>query len=289
MSIDTDRFSFGRKIGEIITDIIGDARLQQLMEAGGHALPENKDKPSGQIALEMGVITPDTKTALLVAQAAERTLRLAEQFEGLNVKNAPDANKEARHYNDEVFKFVGSDRDPAILQKAQAIWQIATIAYRALILSHLNNEAYIPCYCDVKVLAPSLKESARDLYSAAKDMLAQEGHTEAADRISKIEEYIASNLQTSFNDGQYTQESLISPAEIAKKLCDNHQSGTDYYNENSLKLGGSADLWSNNQELLGTLHRLAELVMPESSRGIEPVHPEKKLGNSISLHMTLPE
>lgn len=72
-----------QRLGEIITGILGDARVQDLFEQSGGHPKEHKGKPTGIIALNMGVITPATKTALLVAQAAERAYVLAEKAEEL--------------------------------------------------------------------------------------------------------------------------------------------------------------------------------------------------------------
>ncbi|MDD3029740.1 MAG: hypothetical protein PHS57_05625 [Alphaproteobacteria bacterium] len=68
-SVETTRATMSKRLGEIITDVIGDARIQELFEQAGKHPDEYKDVPTGMIALDWGVITPETKTALLVAQA----------------------------------------------------------------------------------------------------------------------------------------------------------------------------------------------------------------------------
>src|SRR3982751_5662956 len=73
------RTALGKRLGEIIEAIIGDTRVRELFDRAGKHPDEYAGKPTGMMALDLKVITPDTKTALLVAQAAERAYALAEK------------------------------------------------------------------------------------------------------------------------------------------------------------------------------------------------------------------
>src|SRR6185295_17232436 len=126
------RTAMGKRLGEIIEAIIGDARVRELFDKAGKHPDEYAGKPTGMMALDLKVINQDTKTALLVAQAAERAYALAEKAAGIAAKhdemistgskaNAADIVKA----DDPVFKFVGSDRDPPLLQRAQGTWMAA--------------------------------------------------------------------------------------------------------------------------------------------------------------------
>lgn len=120
------------RIGEIISAVIGDKTLQEIFEQ-----PENheqfieanaKGTPSAFIAMDLGIIDKDTKTALLVAQAAERMMRRCEAIQDIAAGRATGVDSAlALKEDDEVFKFVGSERDPAELREAQAGWQITQI------------------------------------------------------------------------------------------------------------------------------------------------------------------
>ncbi len=200
--IHSTRTAMGKRLGEIIADIIGDDRIKVLMDAGGHAEAGYAGKPTGQIALEKGVITPGTKTALLVAQAAERAYTLAEKAEA--VAGAYEQNRGNRNtvptgdlvsYDDPVFKFVGSERDPEILQRAQGTWMAAQML--------LNNEIEAtnaaiasPDYLGAARIqgagaAQGFKKTAADLYATAGDMLAVEGHAAAAKKLKAVSQALA--------------------------------------------------------------------------------------------------
>ncbi|MBW7910795.1 MAG: hypothetical protein H3C49_05910, partial [Alphaproteobacteria bacterium] len=61
------------RLGEMITGLLGDDSLEKKYAAGP------VDGAAGAAAEKSGIVSPDTKTALLIAQAAERTLRAAEK------------------------------------------------------------------------------------------------------------------------------------------------------------------------------------------------------------------
>lgn len=91
-SIESTREACGLRLGEMIEAIIGDSRLKEMYEAQ-EKYPHDMDGLSaGQCALKAGIISPDTKTALLVAQAAERTLQLADKVEHF-LANVDQINK----------------------------------------------------------------------------------------------------------------------------------------------------------------------------------------------------
>lgn len=110
-------FTHGR-IGELIETIIGKSELREMFDANQdfqNEPGEYKGKPSGIIALDLGIVNRDVKNALLVVQASCRAVSV--------LKGEVDA----RAYDHEDFKFVGSDRDPETLKQSQASWQLANI------------------------------------------------------------------------------------------------------------------------------------------------------------------
>ncbi len=114
---------FSKRIGEIIEAVIGDARVRQLFDDAGKHPDEYAGKPTGLAALDLGVITPATKNALLIAQAAVRTLNAADCAEqALQGKPTPNA----RNLDDDVFKHVGSDNDPESLKRVMRVLNITS-------------------------------------------------------------------------------------------------------------------------------------------------------------------
>jgi formylmethanofuran:tetrahydromethanopterin formyltransferase len=100
-------FANGR-IGELITEVIGNDTLQELFEkTPDFQIEHHAGKPSGIIALDLGIVSPKMKDALLVAQAAARTIAIV------------DGKMEPKSLTDDVFKFVGSDRDSQSLKTAK--------------------------------------------------------------------------------------------------------------------------------------------------------------------------
>ena len=65
------------------------------------------------VALDLGIVDKSTEDALLIAQAAARTVVVIEE------------HQEPKSITDDIFKFVGSEEDPPELQEAQAVWQLA--------------------------------------------------------------------------------------------------------------------------------------------------------------------
>ena len=69
------------RLGEMIEAVIGDSRLKEIYTAQEKYPHDTGGLSAGETALKSGIISADTKTALLIAQAAERTLRLADKTE----------------------------------------------------------------------------------------------------------------------------------------------------------------------------------------------------------------
>ncbi|MBL1146401.1 MAG: hypothetical protein HND56_05875 [Pseudomonadota bacterium] len=74
------RESFSKRMGEMIADVMGVDAIQEMYEKG-NLTEEQKKKPSGFLALDLGIVTAGAKNALLIAQAAERTLQTIERVE----------------------------------------------------------------------------------------------------------------------------------------------------------------------------------------------------------------
>lgn len=200
------REAMNGRIGEIITALIGNDALQKIFEQ-----PENNAKyielnekgmPSGIIALELGIIDKDVKTALLAAQAAERTALNAERMQEI-AKGVPAPKEWLLSGTDDVFKFVGSLYDPSLVQTAQASWQLSQ-----LLLNTANHDAtrdpaetslqatmYLkphPVYADVL-----LKDAAHH-YDYASQLLDLKGFKDAAIKLQAASQSIlpkdASNI-----------------------------------------------------------------------------------------------
>ena len=252
------RQNFSLRLGEIIENVIGDARLRELFDdAEGH--PEDYEgKPTGLIALDMGVITPNTKTALLVAQAAERTARLADQIIEVSVMSQDHLDDQTPldpqaagrvAYDDPVFKFVGSDRDPEILQQAQATWQIAQMALNKQIAA--VNDSITNPGADIPVTGPGgpaslgLKEAAAQYYQYASLLMEGEGHQAAADKMYAVSQQL---------DGEVIRGEFPSPSVIASALKSD-QLSRDFETQQEPSVA-----------YVETLERLAGLAKPAAAK-----------------------
>lgn len=213
------RQALNGRIGEIITAIIGDDRLQSLFE-GKEITPESQGKPSGEIALDLGVITRKTKNALLVAQAAQRAYEAACKAEGLIddsetivTLNRNTNEKQGRKTGnllqlnpvtsgvvscqDPVFAYVGDARDPKELQDAQGLWMLAQM-YLNKIVGDINLaivDVKKPVECGGGGYITALKKMAGFSFGVAAEMLTEEGHNAAAEKIYALGNSLdASNL-----------------------------------------------------------------------------------------------
>ena len=209
------RKSVDQPIGMVIADILGDVRVKQLFDEAGKHPEEYAGMATGEAALKMGVITQNTKTALLVAQAAERTLLLArrmeeffEQRDGF-VKQLEDsskgekprweAQKECMNKIDEkigprldvidpVFKFVGSEKDTAVLKKAQGTWMAATL-YLTHEIAAMHEQVCSPDFLgrpvsQGKEAVNGFRQAAAEFYAKAAELLEKGGHKDAAEKFA---------------------------------------------------------------------------------------------------------
>ena len=202
IEISKTRSVMNLRLGEIISVIIGDSRVKELFDQAGKHPDEYAGQPTGEMALKLNVLTPGTKTALLVAQAAERAYKLAEKAESYaqnheslvdyykkKNKGVPTENlllideKSAGvvRYNDPVFKFVGAERDPELLKTAQATWMAAQI--------YLNQEV-ASINKDVPTMgfryADGFKKAAAGFYTQAAQLLSKEGHVTAGEKLDAV-------------------------------------------------------------------------------------------------------
>ena len=164
------------KIGQIITMFIGNDELEKRFEED----PEFQKRdfggtPSAFIAMDLGIINNVTKPALLSVQAAARAVCVAMGYE------------DQKPANDEVFKFVGSDRDPELLKESQGNWQIANI---------IGNNAQT---------VAAFKHHASLQMSQAADTLKAEGFEEAADK----EKAVAKSIFVDANSFEKAPSELI--------------------------------------------------------------------------------
>lgn len=148
------------RIGEIIAHVHGDDRLQQMFEEEGGIPEEHIGKPAGIIALEMGIITHAEKNALLAGQAAARTLDALETDRPLAL-------------SDDVFKWVGSERDPDLLKEAQTNMMAA---------HHFNGR---------EDMAEDFKAASSEVLAEASQVLRESGRTEIADQFEELSMHVA--------------------------------------------------------------------------------------------------
>lgn len=200
------RAVFGKRLGEIIESVIGDGRIKELFEQAGKHPDEYEGKPTGLVAMDLGVISAETKTALLVAQAAERTFTLAEKAEAtaamreeaLNSRKKVPDDGYTRH-TDEVFKYVGSARDPQILQQAQGTWMAAQMLFNnevEAINGRIEHIGMVGGSVSVGVeAADGFKAAAAALYGKAGEMLAKEGHKDAAEKLDAVSKALAKDVK----------------------------------------------------------------------------------------------
>ena len=211
------RASMGKRLGEIIEDIVGDARVRELFDAAGKHPDEYAGKPTGLMALDLKVITPETKNALLVAQAAERTYALAEKAGAIAAKHnelieakEKISTADVVEHDNPVFKFVGSERDPEILQRAQGTWMAAQMLLNNEI-SSVNGHIASPYYVandltEGTAAAEGFKKAAAELYAEAGKLMAQQGHGDAAAKFTAVSKALAATA----GDGPSPSETMYS-------------------------------------------------------------------------------
>jgi len=268
-------------MGEIIADVIGETRVKELFDAAGKHPDEYKDKPTGQIALELGVITPETKNALLVAQAAERTLLAAAKARNLATEHKNLVESGAKidsktlgiiEYGSEAyektFKFVGSPRDPDILKAAQSTNQAAQLylGHEArAIKEHYHTDA--PLSVGPK-FADGLEQAAKRYYQTAADMLAKEGHTQAAERIANV----AKSLRNTAKDAPV-------PSSLMDQIIVNERASNDWGNKAAMEQGYPG--FSLNENYVGELKKVRDLTklgQPATKAAAPTTKQKKELG-----------
>jgi len=260
-SVENTRQIFGMRLGEIIENVLGDSRIRELFDdAEGNHPQEFEGVPTGMMALDAGVISKNTKTALLVAQAAERTLQLAERARAIIVFDEPtkDERNNLRQelgavleHDDSIFKYVGSERDPKMLQIAQATWQIAYINFKQEVLALNDSIRTVGCEGNLEGVGISaingLREAAKTHYKVAAGWLLAEGHKEAAEKVMAVSHSIA--IDDLFP--------AYSPNSIANKINQNNEESVEEFND---MLAPTEEPWEGNPAQVETLTRLAKLA-----------------------------
>lgn len=170
---------FNKPLGEMITALFHERDLQDMFERNNGVPEELAGLSSGDIALRMGLIDSDTKIALLVAQAGERILQALE--------------KPVRgDYNDDIFKFIGSARDPDILKQSQSVWQLAHI--RALVMQSRAGTDDPVIALDKSYVAGFRMEAAQ-AYCKAGEIFNVKGHDRIAQQMLQLADHIANETQ----------------------------------------------------------------------------------------------
>lgn len=271
------RKAMGGRIGEIISAVVGDDTLQKIFEQPEHNeayIKANQEgTPSAFIAMDLGIIDKDTKNALLVAQAAERMALNAERAEAVK-SGTPAQESWITGIHDEVFKFVGSERDPQQLQEAQASWQVSQIWLNASAMDAkpaeekkgLGDNSYV-YEGPNDDFSGGLLKAASKYYAAAADTLETKGFEDAAKRLRAVAEDIqpenAAEITSTPNDiaraflsgeQSYRQDMYIALSsdhytggegdndneKLGKKLIDLTEGQRNDDRGNDLKLGGAA-------------------------------------------------
>jgi hypothetical protein len=207
------RAAMGKRLGEIIEAIIGDARVRELFDKAGKHPEEYEGKPTGLMALDLKVITPDTKNALLVAQAAERAYMLAEKagriaanHDSLIAGGAKTYAPDIVAHDDPVFKFVGSDRDPPLLRRAQGTWMAAQMLLNneiQSVIGRIENAAYVANPVSQGPAAgEGFKQAAVELYGEAAKIMCGQGHYAAAAKFNGVAQALAQDVQAGPASGE---------------------------------------------------------------------------------------
>lgn len=258
-NVDKTRAAMGQRLGEIIETVIGDARVRELFDRAGTHPAEYEGKPTGLMALDLKVITPETKTALLVAQAAERAYTLAEKSGVLAAQGKTMIAQEQKvdtadavPHDDPVFKFVGSDRDPAILRQAQGTWMAAQLLLNNEIESingPIANPGYVahPSSQGVEA-AQGFKAAAVALYAKASELLHAEGHDAAADSLKQVATALAAVAAPANGP---------TPAETMRALANDFTKGS----QNLVIMLGD-ERYAGVQTIVDAYDRLFALVIP---------------------------
>jgi hypothetical protein len=186
--------------------------------------------PSGEDAVNFGAVSKETKTALLIAQAAERTAQTADLGQRFaanynTFKNSdvtPDFDDNGGKRLDHAdFKWVGSERDPAALQYAQGM-MMASQAYLNNELDAARDARESDAYMGRTVPqgveeSDVLKAEAAKLYNTAADMLEAEGHEDIAESTRAAARNVEAEIKF---------ESNRSPLQIVSSIRHNHQRGS---------------------------------------------------------------
>lgn len=185
--VDSYRSLFDQFIGALIDSVIGGSRMSKLFE--GDLEPDQQDKSSGMVVLDLGIVTENTKVALLIAQAAERTARLAEKAMKLlgNDEKIDPENWDDLGYishDDSVFRYVGSEQDHQYLRITQASWQAAQIYFNQLLRNKsLDQEDQVFLHDDIVF---GFLKAASMGYRRAAFIMQQEGQSDIADNMDSV-------------------------------------------------------------------------------------------------------
>ncbi|MFA5040670.1 MAG: hypothetical protein WC464_03440 [Bdellovibrionales bacterium] len=145
--------------------------------------------PVFEIAGKLGLIPPDIKNAILVAQAAERTQRLAERAENISQQlneGKPAPTEGCVEPTDNVFKFVGSERDDPRVKYAQGMWMAAQIFF--------NNEARSANKQGAEAIA-GFKLAACELYYMAGGAMEKAGQKNTAEKLRMVSEELGKRVK----------------------------------------------------------------------------------------------
>lgn len=171
------RASLHKKLGELIFDVTGNPFVQQF-----YAAKNNPAEPAGQIAENLGAVDQEVKIALLLAQAAERTLDITEKIDSLYARNRHrsrfnQASQAEFAAHDRIFQYAGSPDDPENLRMAQANWQLAQIYLNLEKASKdrgVEQRVFSPAYIN------AFKKQARSNFEEAAEMLDEKGYADVA-------------------------------------------------------------------------------------------------------------
>lgn len=221
--VEETRETYGKRIGEIIEDVLGRDELRKKLDAAGGG---PSDKPAGIQALQLGIVTPEVKDALLIAQASIRTIETVERIEAFHKNEKTAFEKDIENYepgdhvpvksDDPVFKYVGSDGDSVELTRAQAVNQLAVV--------YEHNEKFalkdahgpmgkVPDFVSYDLeYADGFRNSATAGLHTASDILKQNGLDDAANDLTAVADASGPKNASKFTEtptpGQFAQSHL---------------------------------------------------------------------------------
>jgi hypothetical protein len=229
-------------------------------------------------------VSGDVRTALLVAQAAERTYNLATKawdyaqkheahvnyYRALNRGLLPSLHQYVDEeavgviaYDSPVFKSVGSKHDPELLRRAQATWMAAQI-YMNNEISSIKDDVTENKSPEKKrsmgpMAADGFKKSASEFYILAAQILRDEKYPETAEKFEAV-----GNAMLKYG---VDNKNAPPPTRFLMSLLNQERHG---HRDSNSVLSGEA--WTLPKEYKDTLEKLINLTSPQGPPASKTAH-----------------